>query len=161
MQIELKQRIFSLFDSYDIKDGYGNKIFSVSGKLALGHYFEVYDNRGECVATVRQKPFSFRPKFEIYIKDGYMGYIQKDFTFFKPSYTVDFMGWKAEGEFDFFRWNYRISDGYGNVKAYIEKKRFTFSDTYTVDIADESDALPVILLVLSIDAVACSNNNND
>ncbi len=161
MKIELKQRIFSFFDSYDINDEYGNKIFSVSGRPSFGHYFEVYDNRSECVATVRQKFLKFRPKFEIYIKDEYMGYIQKELTFFKPSYTFDFMDWKAEGEFDLLHWNYRITDRYGNAKAYIEKQRFKFPDTYTVDIAEESDTLPVILLVLSIDAVACSNNNND
>lgn len=161
MKLELKQRMFSFLDSYDVRDEYGCAVFTVKSRLAFGHYFEVYDSENICRALVRQKLFSWRHKFDIYIDNEYTGCISKNFSFFRPSYTIDFMDWKAEGELDFLRYNYRICDRYGNTHAYIEKKLFTFSDTYTVDIAQPEEALPVVLLVLSIDAVACSDNEND
>ena len=44
------------------------------------------------------------PVFEIETGGAVRGRIEKRFTFFKPKYEVDFNGWRAEG--DFLGWDY-------------------------------------------------------
>ena len=153
MKLLFKQRFFSWFDSYDIYDEEGNTLFKVEGKFALGHKLEICDRNGTPIATLREKVFSFLPKFEIYIGDEYIGAIVKNFSLFRPSFSVDFMDWTVKG--DLFEWDYSIYNGESNV-ATVQKELFNFTDTYTIDVRDSADALPALLVVLAIDAVKCN-----
>ncbi|MBQ8207423.1 MAG: LURP-one-related family protein [Clostridia bacterium] len=153
MKLLFKQRFFSWFDSYDIYDESGETMFTVEGQLSWGHELHVLDKNGSHIATLKERIFTFLPKFEIYIGEEYVGEIVKEFTFFKPSFSVDFMGWSVDG--DFFEWDYEINDGTKTV-ATVSKELFNWTDTYTIDVNDPADALPALLAVLAIDAVKCS-----
>lgn len=153
MKLLFKQRMFSWFDSYDIYDEMGNTVFTVKGKLAWGHRLEIYNANGDHIATLNEKVLTFLPKFEIYIGDNYVGQIVKEFSLFRPSFSIDFNGWQVEG--DFFQWDYQIV--YGNfVIATIQKELFNWTDTYTIDVQNPNDALSALLVTLAIDAVKCS-----
>lgn len=153
MKLLFKQRMFSWFDSYDIYDEMGNTVFTVKGKLAWGHRLEIYNANGDHIATLNEKVLTFLPKFEIYIGDNYVGQIVKEFSLFRPSFSIDFNGWQVEG--DFFQWDYQIV--YGNfVVATIQKELFNWTDTYTIDVQNPNDALSALLVTLAIDAVKCS-----
>lgn len=153
MKLLFKQRMFSWFDNYDIYDEMGNTVFTVKGKLAWGHRLEIYNANGDHIATINEKVLTFLPKFEIYIGDNYVGQIVKEFSLFRPSFSIDFNGWQVEG--DFFQWDYQIV--YGNfVVATIQKELFNWTDTYTIDVQNPNDALPALLVTLAIDAVKCS-----
>lgn len=153
MKLLFKQRMFSWFDSYDIYDEMGNTVFTVKGKLAWGHRLEIYNANGDHIATINEKVLTFLPKFEIYIGDNYVGQIVKEFSLFRPSFSIDFNGWQVQG--DFFEWDYQIV--YGNfVVATIQKELFNWTDTYTIDVQNPNDALPALLVTLAIDAVKCS-----
>ncbi len=156
MKLLFKQRFFSWFDRYDIYDENGETMFTVEGRLAWGHKLEVHGKDGSHIATLSEKVFSFLPKFEIYIGEDYVGEIVKEFTFFKPSFSVDFMGWGVEG--DFFQWEYEIMCG-GRTVASVSKELFNWTDTYSIDVKDPADALPALLVVLAIDAVKCNQND--
>ena len=153
MKLLFKQRFFSWFDSYDIYDESGETMFTVEGQLSWGHELHVLDKNGSHIATLKERIFTFLPKFEIYIGEEYVGEIVKEFTFFKPSFSVDFMGWSVDG--DFFEWDYEINDETRTV-ATVSKELFNWTDTYTIDVNDPADALPALLAVLAIDAVKCS-----
>lgn len=153
MKLLFKQRFFSWFDSYDIYDESGEAMFTVEGQLSWGHKLHINGKNGEHIATLTERIFTFLPKFEIYIGEEYIGEIVKEFTFFKPSFSMDFMGWTVEG--DFFEWDYKINDGVKTV-ATVSKELFNWTDTYTIDVNDPADALPALLAVLAIDAVKCS-----
>lgn len=153
MKLLFKQRMFSWFDNYDIYDEMGNTVFTVKGKLAWGHRLEIYNANGDHIATINEKVLTFLPKFEIYIGDNYVGQIVKEFSLFRPSFSIDFNGWQVQG--DFFEWDYQIV--YGNfVVATIQKELFNWTDTYTIDVQNPNDALPALLVTLAIDAVKCS-----
>lgn len=153
MKLLFKQRMFSWFDSYDIYDEMGNTVFTVKGKLAWGHRLEIYNASGDHIATLNEKVLTFLPKFEIYIGDNYVGQIVKEFSLFRPSFSIDFNDWQVEG--DFFQWDYQIV--YGNfVVATIQKELFNWTDTYTIDVQNPNDALSALLVTLAIDAVKCS-----
>lgn len=156
MKLLFKQRFFSWFDSYDIYDENEETVYTVRGRLSWGHKLEIYDRNGEHTATLQERVFTFLPKFQIYIGDEYVGEIVKDFTFFKPSFSIDCNGWQVDG--DFWEWDYEISSGEGTV-ATIQKKLFRWTDTYCIDVENPEDALLSLMVVLAIDAVKCSQSD--
>lgn len=156
MQLLFKQRIFSWFDSYDIYDEAGNTAFTVEGKLAWGHLLEIYDPSGKHLGTVKEKAISFLPRFELYIDDQYVGQIKKEFTFFQPVFSLDCNGWVVCG--DLFAWDYEVHDPSDNLIMTASKQLFHWSDTYVIDIQNPQHALLSLMIVLAIDAAACSQS---
>lgn len=156
MKLIFKQRIFSWFDSYDIYDENENTVFTVRGELSWGHRLNIYDASGSYLATVQEKVLTFLPKFELYLGDRYVGEIRKEFTFFRPKFTIDFNGWDVEG--DFLEWDYHIQDRSGVLIAAVSKELFHLSDTYTIHLTRPEDALCALMLVLAIDAEKCSRD---
>ena len=156
MKLLFKQRFFSWFDSYDIFDDAGQTVYTVHGELSWGHKLNVYDASGTLLGTVRERVFSFLPKFEILKNGQVVGEIHKEFTFFKPRFTVDFEGWQVSGSF--WEWDYTITDASGVTVATVSKELFRFTDTYVIDVVHEKDALSALMLVLAIDAEKCSRN---
>jgi uncharacterized protein YxjI len=152
-----KQRLFSWFDSYDIYGEDGQVLYTVKGQLSWGHCFKIYDSFGNSVGMVKQRIFTFLPKFEIYMNDAYVGCISREFTFFRPRYNIDYNGWQVEG--DFLEWDYSILGDNGNAVATVSKELFNWTDTYSMEIYNPQDALQVLMLVLAIDAEKCSRKN--
>ncbi len=157
MKLLFKQRMFSWFDSYDVYNTFEETVFTVKGKLSWGHCFKIFNASNIEVGTVKQKIISFLPRFEIYNSQGYVGCIKREFTFFRPRYTVDFMGWRVEGSF--MEWDYNIIDGNGQTIATVSKELLNWTDTYSIDVYNPDDALFALMLVVAIDAEKCSRDN--
>lgn len=157
MKLLFKQRMFSWFDSYDVYNTYDEPVFTVKGQLSWGHCFKIFNANNIEVGTVKQKIISFLPRFEIYNSQGYVGCIKREFTFFRPRYTVDFMGWRVEGSF--MEWDYNIIDGNGQIIATVSKELLNWTDTYSIDVYNPDDALFALMLVVAIDAEKCSRDN--
>ena len=155
MRLLFRQRMFSWFDSYDIYDESGAVVFTVKGQLSWGHCLQIYDAHGRHVGTVRERVLTFLPQFELYEGDAYVGRIRKEFTFFRPSFTIDCNGWQVDGEI--FEWDYTIRDA-GGVVATVSKELFRWTDTYVIDVGAPRDALRCLMVVLAIDAEKCSRN---
>lgn len=111
MKLIFKQRLFSWLDSYDIYDEQGNVVFTVKGALSFGHCLHILDGTGRHVGTVKEKMLTFMPKFELYEGDAYRGCIQKELTFLRPKYRIDFNGWNVSG--NMMEWDYEIQDQNG------------------------------------------------
>lgn len=156
MKLLFKQRLFSWFDSYDIYDETGNTVYTVKGQLAWGHCLKIFDTFGNEIGTVQERVLSFLPKFEIYLKNQYIGCITKEFSFLKPRFHIDYNGWYVEG--DFFQWDYRVYDMREKCVAKVSKEIFKLTDTYVIDVYNPQDALATLMLVLAIDAEKCSND---
>lgn len=157
MKLLFKQRFFSWFDSYDIYDEAGTTLFTVEGQLAWGHTLHINDAQGTHIATVKQRLFTFLPKFDLFVGEELLGTITKDFTFFKPAFEIDFSGWRVDG--DFFEWDYQILDKFGMPVASVSKELWNWTDTYVIDVPDPDNALQALMVVLAIDAEKCSRNN--
>ena len=71
MKMLFKQRLFSWFDSYDIYDESGNTLYTVKGQLSWGHCLKIFGASGEELGTVKERVFTFLPKFELYIGSGF------------------------------------------------------------------------------------------
>lgn len=157
MKLLFRQRFFSWFDSYDIFDENSNTVFTVKGELSLGHLLRIYDRFGNEVGCIREKVFSFLPRFEVHIGGEYAGCISKEFTFFRPKFNIDYKGWQVDGSW--LEWDYAILGPAGECIASVSKEVWNWTDTYVMDIANPSDALSVLMLVLAIDAEKCSRKN--
>lgn len=157
MKLLFKQRFFSWFDSYDIYNESGETVYTVQGQLAWGHCLKIYDAAGNELGTVKERVLTFLPKFEMYLGNQYVGCIRKEFTFFRPQFTIDCNGWQMDG--DWMEWDYRILNASGACIAVISKELFHWTDTYVIDVLNPQDALCVLMLALAIDAEKCSRNN--
>ena len=156
MKLLFKQRFFSWFDSYDIFDENENVLFSVEGQLSWGHRLHILNAKGEHVGTVKQRVMTFLPRFELYFGEEYVGCITKEFSFFRPNFSVDHNGWSIDG--DFLEWDYQILDSAGALVAEVSKELFRMTDTYVIDVVREEDELSALLVVLAIDAEKDSRN---
>ena len=154
MKLLFKQRMFSWFDSYDVYTEANEKLYTVRGQLAWGHCLKIYD-RFDCeVGMVKEKIFSFLPRYEIYLNGLLIGEIKKEFSFFKPKFTINYNGWQVEGSYT--EWNYRIYSDTSLLLATVKKELWNFTDTYVIDVMDPQDALSALMLVIAIDAEKCS-----
>lgn len=156
MKLLFKQRMFSWFDSYDIYDENGATVYTVEGQLSWGHRLHILNAAGEHIATVKQQVFTFLPRFDLYLGEELLGTITKEFSLFKPYFSLDFNGWQVEGQF--LEWEYQILDGQGTPVAAISKELWNWTDTYSIDVTDPRDALFALMVVLAIDAEKCSRN---
>ncbi|MBP3480460.1 MAG: LURP-one-related family protein [Clostridia bacterium] len=154
MYMHFKQRFFSWFDSYDIYGENDEVLYTVEGQLSWGHCLKVFDAYGRHVAMLKEQVFTFLPKFDIYIGDEYVGFIKKEFTFFKPSFTMDYKGWSMDG--DWLEWDYTIRDSLGAEIAAVSKNLFRWTDDYTICVHDPQNALHALMAVLAVDVQKCS-----
>lgn len=158
MRLLFKQRFFSWFDSYDIYDENGNTVFTVEGKLSWGHCLHILNASGEHIGTVQERVLTFLPKFELYEYGQRVGEIKKEFTLFRPHFTIRGSDWEVEGQF--MEWDYTIVSASRGTVATITKELFHWTDTYVIDVRESADALRALMVVLAIDAEKCSRNNN-
>lgn len=154
MKLLFKQRLFSWFDSYDIYSESGETVFTVQGKLSWGHKLEIMDSAGVHVGTLKEEIFTFLPRFAMYIDGEYIGDIKKEFTFFKPVFSLNCNGWTVNG--NMFEWDYTVHDSHGNLIMTASKELWNWTDTYIIDVVDNKDILISLMIVLTIDAVKCS-----
>jgi len=156
MELLFRQRLFSWFDSYDVFDPEGNTVFTVKGELSWGHRLQIYDAGGRHLGTVQERVLTWLPKFQLYTGGRLAGVLTKEFTLFRPKFSLDCNGWTVEG--DFLGWDYRVMDGSRVVMA-LQKQVWNWTDTYRMDIALPEDALLCLMVVLAIDAAKCSQKN--
>ncbi len=156
MKLLFKQRLFSWFDSYDIYDEEGNVVFTVQGKLSMGHCLYIYNAQGVHIATLQERIFTLLPKFEMYLGETYVGCIRKEFSFFHPRFTLECNGWSVDGAV--LEWDYNIWNESQTLVATVTKELLRLTDTYVIDVALPEDSLLALMVVLAIDAEKCSRN---
>ena len=130
MRMLFKQRLFSWFDSYDIYDESGAVLFTVEGKLSWGHCLHILDAAGQHIGTVQERVLTFLPQF-----------------------VFDCSDWQVEGSWT--EWDYAITSPSQGLVAAIGKELFNWTDTYVIDVEDQSNALCALMVVLAIDAEKC------
>ena len=156
MRMYFKQRFFSWLDSYDVYSEDGATLFTVEGRLSWGHCLHILDAAGNHIGTIQEKVFTFLPQFELYVGEEYLGCIRKEFSFFKPQFTLDCNDWQVDGQW--LEWDYSIDSPSRGHIASITKDVFRMTDSYVIDVVDPEDALGALMVVLAIDAEKCSRN---
>lgn len=159
MELLIRQRVFSWTDTYDVYDGQGNPKYFVKADLfSLGHRIRIFSHQtGEELGVISERILTLLPRFEVSIRGRDIGSVRAEFSFFRPRYAVDYMGWQVQG--DFLGWDYDVTSG-GRTVVSISRELFTWGDTYRLNFDTTADELPGLMLVLAIDAANCSRNKH-
>ncbi len=158
-QLLIKQKVFSWTDTYDVYDQSGNpKYFVKADFFSIGHRIRVFDKMsGREVGLIQEKILRIFKEFEITINGFPQGIIKKQFSILRPKYNVDYKGWRLEG--DFLQWNYSVYEQ-SRLVVHISKQLFRWGDTYVLDIANDADELPALMVAIAMDAARCSESDN-
>ena len=151
MRYILKERIFSLRESYYIRNEQGDNLLEVTGRLiGLRDKLTLRDMGGNEVATVTKHLIALRPTYTIARPDQPDATVKKDFiNILREGFSVDMAGGlpdlRIQG--DIFEHDYSIARQ-GVTVAQVAKKWISLRDSYMVDVADGED--PVLLLACAI-----------
>ena len=158
MKLYIKEHIFTLGDRFSVMDQWGNDKYFVQGEIfTLGRKLHVSDTTGAEVAFIRQELMTFLPQYVVYVDGQEIGRVKKEFSFFVPRYSIEGLGWEIEGSF--WEHDYSITRN-GQTIVTISKEWMTWGDSYELDIRDPRDELLALAVVLTIDCVRESQNNN-
>lgn len=151
MKLYMRQKVFSWVDRFTVKDEAGADKYIVEGEFfSLGKKLHVSDVYGKEVAFIHQKVFSFLPKFFVFVNGLQIAEIVKEFTFLRPKYSIEGLGWEINGSF--MAHDYEITQQ-GRPIVNIHKQWMTWGDCYELDIAKEQDEIIALAVVLAIDCV--------
>ena len=151
MKLYVKQEFLSWKDRAWVKDETGADRYFIEGKvLSIGKKLWIMTPQGEQVAFVRQKVPTLMPRFIVEIGGNEVAQISKKFTFLKPKYEIEGLGWTVQGEF--MAHDYTVLSADRPIIT-IHKKWMSWGDAYELDIADGTDDVLALAVVLAIDAV--------
>ena len=158
MKLLIEEQVFTWRDRFTIMDEAGVERYYVEGELfSWGRKLHVTDLKGREVAYVEQQLFTFLPRYAVYAGGVLIGEGVKEFSFFRPRYTVEGADWDVEGDF----WDHDYTVFRGGVPVVsIQKEWFTWGDCYTLDIRDPRDEIQALALVLAIDCAVEQANNS-
>lgn len=161
MRFLVKQKVFSFGDNFVIKDDRDNHRFIVKGKVfALGDKLRIYDLEGQELFYIEQKLLRLLPEYTIYKSGQAVATVKKDFTFFRPRFSI----WSIYGNYtiqgNLLGMDFSINKD-GKTVAQVSKRWLSFGDTYSVDISDDEDYAFILTLVIVIDQVLHDDNHNN
>lgn len=159
MRYIIREKIFSFSDSFTINDERNNPCYEVRGKVfSFGNKLDLYDMSGNHKLYIEQKLFRLLPEYTIYKGDREVAKVFREFTFFKPKYTIDSRYGNFTIDGDVFAHEFNILKD-GSIVAWVSKQWISFSDTYTVDVLSEEDQPFILSLVIVLDQIHHDNRN--
>ena len=167
MKLYIKQKVFSLTSKFTVKDEAGNDRYFVEGEFfSLRGRLHIMDAQGGEIGRIYRRLMTFLPHFILEIGGEEIAEIVKDFSFFRPKYSLENTSLSVEGEIegldwtiegDFWAHEYSLYDGDRNIMN-IHKEWFTWGDSYELDILDPDYELISLGIVLAIDTAMAAAN---
>ncbi|MBP3370509.1 MAG: LURP-one-related family protein [Clostridia bacterium] len=152
MKLYIKQKVFSWRDKFSITDEFGrDQYYAESEGFSFGKRLHLTDINGNELAYIYEKFMSFAPRYYISQYGQTVAEVVKEFSFFKPKYRIDGLGWRVEG--DVFDHNYVLVDANGFTVATVSKAWLSWGDAYEIDMAEVADPVITLAAVLVVDAV--------
>lgn len=153
MKYYVKQKVFTLKDKFFIKDFDQNEVYEVQGKfLSISNKLKLLRTDGSEVLNSKKKLFRLFPKYEIFTPEGdVLATIQRKFGL-RPKFNVEMGHVELKVEGSFFAHSFGILKDERTI-ASIEKKVFSFGDSYEIDIEDETNLELLLFIVIIIDQV--------
>ncbi|GGN51114.1 MULTISPECIES: LURP-one-related/scramblase family protein [Oceanobacillus] len=150
-ELYIKQKILSLSGRFTVKDADERDVYTVEGSfMKIPKVYTIKDEREAEVARITKRMLTWMPKFTIAVAGEEVITIKKEFSFFKPRYSIDAIGLEVTG--DWWGMDFEVYQ-HGAFIGEVKKKWFTWGDSYQVKISDESEENLMIALVVAIDCV--------
>ena len=156
MKRYIKQKVFSWKDRLTVKDEEGRDLYCAEGEVfSWGHRLHVCDAQRREMIYIQEKVMSWKPRYYIYIDGREAAEIVREFSFFRPQYTISGLDWEIKGSF--WEHEYDVLDRKTGARvASIQKEWMTWGDSYEVSFEREEDEKMLLALVLTIDCVMAS-----
>lgn len=164
MRFILKERIFSLRESYYIRTEQGENFLEVNGRLiSLRDKLTLRNAQGNVMATLTKHLIALRPTYTIVRPDQPDATVKKDFiNILHEGFSVDMAGGlpdlRIQG--DIFEHNYTIMRQ-GVAVAEVAKKWISLRDSYIVDIAEGEDAVLLLACAIVVDRITHEEEDED
>ncbi len=156
MRYHLRERAWHLTEDFLVRDDAGHAVFEIRGKFFhIGDDLLMFDRHtGQEVLHIKQRVLSLLPHYDI-SRDGVrLASVHEQFRFFGERFKVEGdngMVFHVNG--DIWRWNFTVSDSYGNLMGQVSRQLSIFRDSYAVDVAPGVDAAFIIALAVVIEMV--------
>lgn len=156
MRFILKERIFSLRESYYIRDEQGENLWEVTGRLlSIRDKLTLRDLQGNVVATISSHLIALRPTYTIDRPNQPDATVKKDFiNILREGFSVDMAGGlpdlRIQG--DILDHSYTITRQ-GVTVAQVSKKWISLRDSYVVDVAEGEDAVLLLACAIVVDRI--------
>jgi uncharacterized protein YxjI len=154
MRYVIREKYWAWGDEFHILDEAGEPVFFVDGEaFSWGDKLSFQDLEGRELAFISQKLLSFKPRYEIYRDGRLFAEVVKEWSWLGKTFTLDVPGpndYSIEGRF--WRHEYEFIRG-GRIVAEVSKARWTWRDTYGVDIDDDEDDVSILCAAIVIDQV--------
>lgn len=154
MVYAIREKFWSWGGEFRITDQHDNPCYIVKGKaFSWGHQLSFQNLQGQELAFIKQKMWSFKPRYEIYTNGVKFAQIVKEWTWFKKKFTLDIPGpndYTIQGSF----WdhNFVFTRG-GRTVATISKNIWGWTDRYGIDIIAGEDDISILCTCIVIDQV--------
>lgn len=159
MRYFIKQQVFSWRDRFAVKDAAGKDVYFIEGELfSWGKQLSVYDTAGNEVLYIKQNLWNWLPNYSLFMGKEEVAIVKKEFTFFRPSYSIQGPDWQVEGTV--WAHDYQIWEE-DQLIATINKEWFTWGDSYSLDIHEESHSLLALGVIIVIDCVMASEQSSN
>ncbi|MFC4322576.1 LURP-one-related/scramblase family protein [Litchfieldia salsa] len=147
----IKQKVFSLGGKFTVKDQQEKDVYFVEGSfMKIPKTFSLMNTARDEIALITKKMFSFLPKFFVEVNGQEVLTIKKEFSFFKPRYSIDAAGIEVHG--NWWDMDFKVLQ-HGEVVGQVTKEWFTWGDSYKVQIMNEEMETIIIAIVVAIDCV--------
>lgn len=161
MILYIKQKIFSLADSYNVFDENLQPVYKVESEfLTFLSRIYLYDMYGNELFFIKKRFTFLFAEYEIYQGDLLCAQIRQEFSFFRPKLTVtsSYGNYDIQGEF--LSMDFSISCD-GNILGTINKQWLSIGDSYRLEVAEEKDAAFFTALVIAIDNCLHNGKRNN
>ncbi|MEK3672319.1 LURP-one-related/scramblase family protein [Paenibacillus sp. FSL R10-2771] len=150
-ELFIKQKVFSLREKFTVKNQQEQDVYYVEGSfMRIPKTFSIMNTANEEVALITKKVFSFLPKFFVEVDGREVLTIKKEFSFLKARYTIDSADIEVHG--NWWDMDFQVIQR-GAVIGEVNKKWFTWGDSYSVQVFKEEMEAVIIAIVVAIDCV--------
>ena len=156
VRYQMRQKLFSIGEDFDITDDAGRRAFRVDSKLLrIRETFVITDAAGREVATITEKKLAIRDTMRITRDGELLATVRKGLlSMLRDRFEIEVEnGPKIVARGDIMGHEYEL-EREGKRIATISKRWFRVTDTYGIDIADEADVPLILAIAVAVDEMA-------
>ncbi len=158
MRFYVKQKVFSIGDTYSIYDEMENEVYRVYGRIfTIGAKLELQDSSGNTLIYIERELFRMLPRYNIARGGQWIASVKKRFQLFGSSFEVETVSGNYDIEGEIFAHDFTIFRD-GRSAAVVTKRFLSWGDTYEIDVAEGEDATLLLGLVIVLDN--CMHDEN-
>ncbi len=162
MKYRLKQKMFSLTDSFDIEDGAGQLAYRVKGKFfSISSSQTLFDLQERPLLKIKRKYLSIMPACYLAGAQGGDWLVRKHFwPFWRSRFSVQTPQGELQIDGNLWQHEYDISQQ-GRPVARISKAWFSWTDSYGIEIFRPEWTAELLAVVIVVDRISHSGRNSN